>query len=236
MKGHVVADFIVDHMQETTEGDNNLVSVWLWDLFFDGSVCSRGQGIGCVLVSPNDKEFELSIRQDFTCTNNQDEYEALLYGLEYLREMGITSVNAFCDSMLVVHQIKGSSQCLDGVLNSYRNKCWEVIKTLDEFHISHIPREGNRKANLLAQQASGYNVSTGIFVIKHEPGVQEIQDSNDQSAKMHGKAGCDIKKHTTETWGNSQQEEEAADGHVAKGTTREVRNKTDQGKDRSVEL
>jgi ribonuclease HI len=80
--------------------------------------------IGCVLVSPNDKEFELSIRLDFTCTNNQVKYEALLYGLEYLREMGVTSANAFSDSMLVVHQSKGSSQCLDKVLNSYRNKCW----------------------------------------------------------------------------------------------------------------
>jgi hypothetical protein len=122
-----------------------------------------------------------------------------LYGLEYLREMGVTSVNAFSDSMLVVHQSKGSSQCIDRVLNSYRNKCWEVIKTLDKFHITHIPREANRKTNLLAQQASGYNVSRGIFVIKHEPGVQETQDSSDQSAKMHGKAGCDIEQHTTET-------------------------------------
>jgi hypothetical protein len=110
----------------------------------------------------------------------------------------------------------------------------EVIKTLDKFHITHIPREANRKTNLLAQQASGYNVSRGIFVIKHEPGVQEMQDSSDQSAKMHGKAGCDIEQHTTETRGNSQQEEEAANGHVVKGTTREVRNKTGQGKDGSV--
>jgi hypothetical protein len=51
------------------------VGVQPWSLFFDGSVCSRGQWIGCVLVSPNGKEFELAIRLDFTCLNNQVEYE-----------------------------------------------------------------------------------------------------------------------------------------------------------------
>jgi hypothetical protein len=38
-----VADCIVDHMQEV-EGDVNLVEVQPWSLFFDGSVCSKGQG------------------------------------------------------------------------------------------------------------------------------------------------------------------------------------------------
>jgi hypothetical protein len=37
----------------------------------------------------------------------------------------------------VVQQVKGNNQCLDGVLNNYRDKCWNVIKMLDEFCISH---------------------------------------------------------------------------------------------------
>jgi ribonuclease HI len=46
--------------------------------------------------------FSVSLRLEFTCTNNQVEYEALLHGLEYLREIGVTNVNAFGDSLLVV--------------------------------------------------------------------------------------------------------------------------------------
>jgi hypothetical protein len=113
--------------------------------------------------------------------------------------MRVTCVNVFGDSMLIVQQIKGSSQCLDRVLNSYRDKCWEVIKTLDEFHISHIPREDNRRANLLVQQASGYNVTMGIFIIKNSPGVQEMQVSSDRSTVAHEKVGHDDEKSMPES-------------------------------------
>jgi hypothetical protein len=96
--------------------------------------------------------------------------------------------------MLVVQQIKGNSQCLDGVLSSYRDKCFHVIKTLDEFHISHIPRERNMRANCLAQQASGYNVVDGIFIMEANPMVQNPQCGFDGSTETHQKADHDNQK------------------------------------------
>jgi hypothetical protein len=69
----------------------------------------------------------------------------------------------FGDSNLIVQQIRGDSQCFDGVLNSYRDKCLDTIKLFDTFSIKHIPREENGRANRLAQQASGYVVSQGVF-------------------------------------------------------------------------
>jgi hypothetical protein len=69
----------------------------------------------------------------------------------------------FGDSNLIVQQIRGDSQCLDGVLNSYQDKCLDIIKLLDMFSIKHIPREENSRANRLAQHASGYVVSQGVF-------------------------------------------------------------------------
>jgi ribonuclease HI len=101
------------------ESDACLVELRNWKLFFDWSVCSRGCGIGCVLVSPHDVDFELAVRLEFACTYNQVEYEALLHGLDYLRNMGVRGVDAFGDSMLVVQQVKGESHCMDGVLNNY---------------------------------------------------------------------------------------------------------------------
>jgi hypothetical protein len=66
-----------------------LVEVCPWELHFVGSVCSKGQGIGCIITSPNGGVFDLSMRLEFACINNQPEYEAMLYGLEYLRDMGV---------------------------------------------------------------------------------------------------------------------------------------------------
>jgi ribonuclease HI len=88
-------------------------------LYFNGSVCSKGQGAGCVIISPSDMYIDLSIRLEFACTNNQVEYESLLHGLEYLRDLGARDIDVFRDSNLIVQQIRGDRQCLDGVLNSY---------------------------------------------------------------------------------------------------------------------
>ena len=45
-------------------------------------------------------------------------------------------------------------------------KCLDIISSFDEFIIKHIPREENGKANTLAQQASGYNVTKKYFNIR----------------------------------------------------------------------
>jgi hypothetical protein len=69
----------------------------------------------------------------------------------------------FGDSNLIMQQIRGDSQCLDRVLNSYWDKCLGIIKLFDTFSMKHIPREENSRVNQLAQQASGYVVSQGVF-------------------------------------------------------------------------
>jgi ribonuclease HI len=139
-KGQIMADFAVDHMI-STENDTCLVEITPWKLFFDGSMCSRGQGVGCVLVSPHDMYYEFATRLEFTGTNNQAEYEGLLHGLELLKEMGVKGVEALGDSNLVIQQIKGECQCLDGTLNEYLEQCLDIIRVLDSFQISHIPRD-----------------------------------------------------------------------------------------------
>ena len=75
-----------------------------WKLYFDGSVCNdgRGVGIGNVLISRSGTIFELSNRLEEFCTNNQVDYEALLFGLEFLQFIGVKNIEAFGDSLLVV--------------------------------------------------------------------------------------------------------------------------------------
>ena len=144
-------------------------------MYFDGSICDDGQGIGAVLISPNGAVFEFSNRLEEECTNNQVEYEALLFGLEFLQSMGVKHVEAFGDSLLVVQQVSKVCQCYNGSLNAYLDKCLEIISSFDEFIIKHIPREENGKANNLAQQASGYNVTKNISTFasrcKRKPSV-----------------------------------------------------------------
>ena len=125
-----------------------------------------------MLVSPNGAAFDFSSRLDFYCTNNQAEYEALLFGLELLQSMRVRHAQTFGDSQLVVQQILGESQCLDGALNSYLDRCLDVINCFDEFNIRHLKRTENYRANNLAQRASGYHVKKGRFHITKEPMIE----------------------------------------------------------------
>jgi ribonuclease HI len=116
-----------------------------------------------VLVSPSNVSFDFSSRLKTYCTNNQAEYEALLFGLELLNCMGVKHVKAFGDSQLVVQQVLEEYQCFDGILNGYLEKCWGIIYYFDEFSIWHISRVNNHRANNLAQDASGYRIKRGKF-------------------------------------------------------------------------
>jgi hypothetical protein len=49
--------------------------------------------------------------------------------------MGVKSVEAFDDSLLVMQQIAGMFQCFDGSLNAYLDKCLEIIALFDDLTV-----------------------------------------------------------------------------------------------------
>jgi hypothetical protein len=61
MKGQVVADFIVDHAI-VVDHSVDFIQLKPWGMYFDGSVCSKGQGAECVIISPSGVYIDLSIR------------------------------------------------------------------------------------------------------------------------------------------------------------------------------
>jgi hypothetical protein len=82
IKCQVVTDFIVGHsIDQNSDESYNLVLIYPWKLFFDGSACREDQGVGVVLISPRGAVFEQSVRLKYFCTNNQAKYEAILLDL-----------------------------------------------------------------------------------------------------------------------------------------------------------
>ena len=98
VKGQIMADFVTQHCSSISS-----LGIAPWTLFFDGSTCDQGAGIGIVLISPRGKKYEFSLPIVATSTNNQAEYQALVKGLELLREVHADAVEIFGDSMLVIN-------------------------------------------------------------------------------------------------------------------------------------
>jgi ribonuclease HI len=121
-------------------------------LFFDGSACREGQGVGVILISLRGAVFEQLVHLEYVCTNNQAKYESILLGLQILSAMGMKHVEAFEDSLLVIRQIVGTFKCLDGSLNTYLDKCLKFFALFNNFTVQHVSRGKNIVANNLAQQ------------------------------------------------------------------------------------
>ena len=74
----------------------------LWILKFDGSSKEKSIGAGIVIISPKGIKTTLSFNLAFKCTNNKDEYEALMTDLEILMELRAQEVHIIRDSQLVL--------------------------------------------------------------------------------------------------------------------------------------
>ncbi|XP_057745163.1 uncharacterized protein LOC130963029 [Arachis stenosperma] len=159
VKGQVLADFLVDH--PCIDIDENLLSfigLVPWKLYFDGSCHKGGVAIGILIISPSGEPSKFLFELNYSCSNNEAEYEALIMGLELLLERGVKNVEIFGDSQLVVRQVSFEYRCVSENLRKYFNVATELLSKFDSVIVRHVPRELNQEANELAQIASRYKI------------------------------------------------------------------------------
>nr|AAX95830.1 retrotransposon protein, putative, unclassified [Oryza sativa Japonica Group]ABG22462.1 retrotransposon protein, putative, unclassified [Oryza sativa Japonica Group] len=84
------------------------------------------------------------------------EYEAVLKGLQLLKEVEADTIEIMGDSLLVISQLAGEYECKNDTLMIYNEKCLELMKEFRLVTLKHVSREQNLEANDLAQRASGY--------------------------------------------------------------------------------
>jgi len=130
-----------------------------------------------VLVSPQGRKYEFYLPIVATSTNNQGEYQALIKGLELLKEVHADAIEIFGDSMLVINQLAGSYECRSEILITYYEKIMQLLREFKDFRLEHVPRLHNEEANRLAQHASGYQpILNTISAINVDDWRKEIID------------------------------------------------------------
>ena len=60
-----------------------------------------------VLVSSKGQQIPISVKLNFSCTNNVTEYEVCIVGLEVALEFDEYNLSVFGDSLLIISQIEG---------------------------------------------------------------------------------------------------------------------------------
>jgi ribonuclease HI len=86
-------------------------------------------------------------------TNNVAEYQALLAALEYALKNHYLRMHVQTDSELLALQIEGVYKVKSSGLKPLEQRARQMIARLESFSIEHVPREQNREADRLANQA-----------------------------------------------------------------------------------
>nr|GEX91625.1 reverse transcriptase domain-containing protein [Tanacetum cinerariifolium] len=111
-------------------------------------------GAGLILTNPEGVEFTYALRFQFTTSNNEAEYEALVAGLRIAARMGVKNVLVNVDSKLVANQVLGTYVAKEDNMIKYLEIVKGLVSGFTTFSISQVPRSKNKKADALSKIAS----------------------------------------------------------------------------------
>lgn len=143
-------------------------------IYTDGG--SRGNpglaGAGAVITTGKGELIKKASKFLGIVTNNEAEYQAVILGLETAKRLlGKEKLRSYdlevrMDSQLVASQLSGEYQIKEEKLFPLFMKIWNMqIADLPKLQFTYIPREKNREADRLANEAmdEGEKEQTSIF-------------------------------------------------------------------------
>ena len=144
-------------------------------MFFDGSKMLNGSGAGIVIISPKGDKLKYVLQIHFDSSNNETEYEALLYGLRMAISLGVRRLMVYGDSDLVVNQVMNESGVRNPTMTAYCNVVRKLEKKFEGLELHHVPRLKNQEADELAKLGSTRRpVPSDVYLEHlHLPSVKE---------------------------------------------------------------
>jgi ribonuclease HI len=143
----------------------------LYTLRTDGG--ARGNpgpgGAGFVIEDENGAVVRRGGRFLGSVTNNQAEYEALIWGLETALDHGVTRLRVCADSELVVRQMNGIYRVKNEGLKPLFSRAQALVRKLGSAEIVHVRREMNAAADELANIAMDGRSTVGDGVEADDP-------------------------------------------------------------------
>ena len=124
-------------------------------LRFDGaSKGNPGQSSAAAVIYSPKVHHTLLERGEFLQpgTNNQAEWQGLIFGLKSCRDIGIRSVLIEGDSLLVINQLLKIYKVSHPGLKKYYEETQELLKRFDMVAARHIRREFNTDADRIGNE------------------------------------------------------------------------------------
>jgi ribonuclease HI len=110
-------------------------------------------GYGVVVTTPGGEVLAQLAKGIGWATNNVAEYRGAIAGLEQALALGARRVRVRADSLLVVNQQKGLWKVKNPALRDRSVAARRLAGHFERVTWEHVPRERNRRADALANQA-----------------------------------------------------------------------------------
>lgn len=140
-------------------------------LYADGG--SRGNpgpaGLGVVIKSPSGEVIKKYGETIGTATNNEAEYQAVIFGLKKLKQLvgrkkaADLDVEIRSDSELLVRQNLGQYKILEEKLQSLFIELWNLKQDFKKVDFKLIPREENKESDCLVNEALDQKSPRSLF-------------------------------------------------------------------------
>ena len=119
-------------------------------------------GIGIVFYGEKNRLIEKYSQAIGDQTNNQAEYKAVIFALKKAKKLKFKNVECFSDSELIVNQLSHKYKIKDEKLQPLFIQVWNLMIDFDKISFHHIPREQNKEADKLVNEALD-NKQKGFF-------------------------------------------------------------------------
>ncbi len=118
---------------------------------------SRGNpgpsAVAAILCLPTGEEVLSVAKKIGRATNNVAEYRAVLEGMRLARELAVRELTIHLDSELVARQLIGRYRIRNADLAALAREVSEESRHFERCRFEHVPREQNKKADRLANEA-----------------------------------------------------------------------------------
>jgi ribonuclease HI len=131
IKSQALVDFMAEWRENQVAAPANMLEHWV--MYFDGSLKLKGGGAGVLFISPKGEQLKYVFQMLLKVSNNEAEYEVLLYGLRLAVSLGIKQLIVYGDSLLVVQQV---------------NKEWDINKETMDAYVVEIRKMENKLSSL----------------------------------------------------------------------------------------
>ena len=125
-------------------------------IYTDGAIRpQRGlSGLGAIVRDNDGRICNWWSTQSGPMTNNEAEYHAAIMALERLQSIRPQKIIIFSDSEIMVQQMQGQSRVRAASLIKPHTRLKQLVACFPSVHFFHIPRERNRLADALANDAA----------------------------------------------------------------------------------